>query len=339
MNSTLPTSSNTSNKIQLLLSMLFHFNHSMFWRADAQGNMYNLEFFNFADHIILDYTETYSDKDIMHPKKQLSKVVSSQKNVLTIKEITTPNAFVNSIYYQFVQKHQMIDQMVLYFANTSIIYGGIGFARFQGEKAFSEKEKEILQTLSAHINHLVNHTLVMEEIEAEKLFLKKVDNDELGIIQVNHKLNISFYNVTAQNIIQTINPSSTVEEFFQTSINPNIPLYLAKKESPYDFHMDEWKIKIIAHEKVNSDPRSNQYTIYLYRQGDKNPGSEKKALLSKRELDIYHLLLKGYTNEQISVHLSISINTVKKHLRNMYNKFGVSSRTQLISKLEMNESL
>ena len=52
--------------------------------------------------------------------------------------------------------------------------------------------------------------------------------------------------------------------------------------------------------------------------------------LTGREIEILRLLCDGKRNGEISEALSISVNTVKKHLSNMFGKLNVGSRTQLI---------
>jgi len=55
--------------------------------------------------------------------------------------------------------------------------------------------------------------------------------------------------------------------------------------------------------------------------------------LSNREREVVKLLLEGKSNKQIASSLHITDNTVEFHLKNVYSKNQVSSRTELIIKL------
>jgi len=55
--------------------------------------------------------------------------------------------------------------------------------------------------------------------------------------------------------------------------------------------------------------------------------------LSKREMEVLHLVLQGNSNKQIALLLDITVRTVEFHLKNIYAKFQVSSRIELILKL------
>ena len=52
-------------------------------------------------------------------------------------------------------------------------------------------------------------------------------------------------------------------------------------------------------------------------------------LLTAREADVLELLQQGYTNAAIAHELSIGIETVRTHARNIYRKLGISTRRDL----------
>ena len=52
-------------------------------------------------------------------------------------------------------------------------------------------------------------------------------------------------------------------------------------------------------------------------------------LLTAREADVLELLQRGMTNAQIAHELSIGVETVRTHARNIYTKLGISKRRDL----------
>ena len=54
--------------------------------------------------------------------------------------------------------------------------------------------------------------------------------------------------------------------------------------------------------------------------------------LTAREREVLQLLLEGVSNREIARQLVLSVNTVKKHVLNLYGKLGVHSRAQAIAK-------
>jgi DNA-binding NarL/FixJ family response regulator len=58
-------------------------------------------------------------------------------------------------------------------------------------------------------------------------------------------------------------------------------------------------------------------------------GIEGSDLLTPREAEVLELLQDGATNAQIAHRLSIGVETVRTHARNIYRKLGIGSRREL----------
>lgn len=57
------------------------------------------------------------------------------------------------------------------------------------------------------------------------------------------------------------------------------------------------------------------------------------SLLTKREKEIFPLLVKSYTTKEIAQQLYISEKTVRNHISNVIQKLGVESRIQAVLEL------
>lgn len=62
---------------------------------------------------------------------------------------------------------------------------------------------------------------------------------------------------------------------------------------------------------------------------ESNMGKVEK--LTRREIEILRVLSHGYSNREIARALNITENTVKVHVRNIFKKLDVSSRSQIIT--------
>lgn len=54
--------------------------------------------------------------------------------------------------------------------------------------------------------------------------------------------------------------------------------------------------------------------------------------ISKREIEVLQLLAEGLSNQEIAEKLFVSLNTIKTHTSNLFEKLDVKRRTQAIEK-------
>ena len=65
--------------------------------------------------------------------------------------------------------------------------------------------------------------------------------------------------------------------------------------------------------------------------------ASEKYDLTKRENTILKLLMQGKDNTQICDELAISVNTLKKHILNIYRKLGIKNRVQMFKMIRERE--
>lgn len=103
--------------------------------------------------------------------------------------------------------------------------------------------------------------------------------------------------------------------------------YLLKQTAPAQI------LDAIAEVHRGGSPMSSQIArkVVQYIQQSGSP-SEENFGLSKREHEIITHLAKGYQYKEIADMLGISVLTVRNHLRNIYEKLHVRSRTEAVVK-------
>jgi DNA-binding NarL/FixJ family response regulator len=62
------------------------------------------------------------------------------------------------------------------------------------------------------------------------------------------------------------------------------------------------------------------------------PRGETVARLSSREHDVVRLVVDGRSNDEIAGALGIGPKTVETHLRRLFERFGLASRTELATR-------
>lgn len=132
-----------------------------------------------------------------------------------------------------------------------------------------------------------------------------------------HKVNQALRVITEA--VRLAAPERFFRPFLESNVNC-IPLLLLTQKT----------------EKLSTDAQNFiKELLQLAGHGDEYSQAEIEALstsasISQREQDVLHFLSNGYSNCEVAEKLCISENTVKTHLRNIYDKLGVNSRIQAV---------
>jgi len=106
--------------------------------------------------------------------------------------------------------------------------------------------------------------------------------------------------------------------------------YLLKRSSPEEVR------QAIRDVQAGGAPMTAEIArrvVEAFHQPAKSAATDADAVkLSKREIELLELLTQGLANKEIGDRLSISVETVRVHLRRIYDKLHVHSRTEAAMK-------
>ena len=89
---------------------------------------------------------------------------------------------------------------------------------------------------------------------------------------------------------------------------------------------------------VPRDGRSPTTLILIDSQDPLSDQHLEQAGLTRAEIRIARLVMRGRTNREIAQALSVSVHTVRHHVQHIHNKVGVCSRTQLMETLRLHRN-
>jgi DNA-binding NarL/FixJ family response regulator len=66
------------------------------------------------------------------------------------------------------------------------------------------------------------------------------------------------------------------------------------------------------------------------RPGGQAPGGARPEALSPREFQVLDLITRGFSYPEVAAQMGVSVSTVRTHVRNIYGKLGVHSKTEAV---------
>ena len=119
------------------------------------------------------------------------------------------------------------------------------------------------------------------------------------------------------------------EESVVTALEAGASSYLLKKQA-----FEELADAVIStlHGESSISPEIARYLIKRFKKHEQNEQHVPSATnpLTARENEVLNFIAKGYSYDEIAEAFSLSTNTVRAHIRNIYRKLAVSSRSEAV---------
>lgn len=248
------------------------------------------------------------------------------------------------LYQQFLRLLDTEDQMLFFLQNAKAMSWQnflqtdtslVGFSTHRKWGCFTERDRTVLNLLRPHLFQAHSNA-------------RKYHQSQQKLNQFQQSVNcINLVILDTEGRIQSIAPQAAIwlETYFPTSISSlQLPDHLwswvkyqvnyLTKNSDLPGACLPLRIQQAGREliiRLVIEQSGQRYLLLLEEQSLSLFASLELLGLSPRETEILAWMMQGKNNQEIAVQLNINIGTVRKHLENIYGKFGVHSRTEAIS--------
>jgi len=268
------------------------------------------------------YRDYYEKYDIYRD------VVLSSRPVPTVDRCTDYMCF-NKWQHNEHRADFLLKNNMYYLAGVQLLYGDaligeISIHRKIGQENFSDAEMYLLSLLSEHIQAAFSK---LRNTESYQEILSILKQAETGLCVFDRTCRCIFASGKADRYFLNMGKAlyTKLEELCLKVIES--PVMQASYSGTFYAGGALFRFQLIT----IADKDCNDIYMLCFDGIDSwQPVQQKQNLkLSERETEILRLVAKGYTNKQIADKLYISPETVKTHIKRIFVKTGVVSRTEL----------
>jgi len=324
------------------LSSIFGYTKANFWLDDGKGNLY-YPITTMKDNFLQEYMDDNYKLDQLHPKNLGIDYVVSKK-VMHMNYVLSPTCFEKTPYYQFLQRHGLKSEFGTYLTNVDTLIGAIAIVQSKGENDVSAYDMNVLKVLSKYISQgLHTNQMYMRKNYEKMIFEAFANNSSTGLIFCDLSLKVHYCNNSSREICKELLANERyydpIEYLMQNVLANHRDLWkLGYENTFYTSSLKKIRVNILP-TTIGNYGISGQNLFFImlsYEDNEvKNSSLQQKpdTKLTVRERQILNLIVQGKTNQEIAEELYISIDTVKKYLSVLFEKFNVKNRTSLMYKI------
>ena len=255
----------------------------------------------------------------------------------------------NEFYFDFLRHQSIYYALICQFCSSQGIFAGFGLFRPKEARPFSDREFKILNILHPHLTNTLRNALCFQDIRRDRdLFEAVLAYSQKGLFLFNERLNLVYLNTSGKELCRRIaelqgKPSkdlripgfvwkaaSGIYEFFRQGV----PEVSRTSQSIALGPEERLSIRSIALSKAEG----GCYYLVILEDISEDKGFDFDKLsrehhLSEREVEVIQLIIRGCSSKEIASRLYISEFTVNDHLKHIYEKISIHSRTELIYRI------
>ncbi|MBK5260988.1 MAG: helix-turn-helix transcriptional regulator [Peptostreptococcaceae bacterium] len=326
-----------------LLRNIIKFDEGIFIRLKNDSFIDQIFGYQLDDGFIQEYMAKCHNIDplIDYKNRSISESFADETKIL---DLSRSNSDKNYLQYKGFYSKYDINHCLMFSINDR--GDGIRLYRKDEASGFTKQEYEICKYLASLIGDAYRHHLKDYEVKNNaKLYNMMKSNMYFGVLLLDNQFKLISYNKIGIERATIITNKTSLDEI--TTELTKIMKQMMENESKsnqsltiYEI-MDNYIIEMLVNRELNEfDNIITNYIVYIYGKAwfssILNLSAEKvieKYDLTDREKQLVTLILKGYSNLNISEELFISTYTVKEHIKSIFRKMNLKSRGELIIKV------
>jgi len=217
---------------------------------------------------------------------------------------------------------------------------GVGIHRLKPcMEPFTLREVRIMELLRPHIIKAIRFVVLKEEFHKYKSITESLTNSTSAFALVNECMHVLFLNAAFQNLF-SLQAGQLLQEPFSAFVKQKISQYrpdpadmTSAGDLPFYNSGKEtfWMTLIpVTCPDTLDEPRWLIKLKPVMEQHSRSALEMEQCRLTHREMEICWLVKDGFDEKEIAARLFVSPHTVNTHIKNIYRKFGVHSRAELV---------
>ena len=157
------------------------------------------------------------------------------------------------------------------------------------------------------------------------------ENSSETVVHMDSIMSAQFIeqSVYYQDFLKPLNYRYAADIFFRSEGKIIAVITLLREKSQGEFTEEE--LSLLRKQQPFLEYALN--AVYLSKRIAERKTIGERYELSSRELDVLELVISGANNKMIAKELMLGLATIKTHLQHIYQKVGVVSRTELLSRV------
>jgi DNA-binding CsgD family transcriptional regulator len=215
----------------------------------------------------------------------------------------------------------------------------LGFQRRTGEDCFEADEEHLLSSVGACLSHVLRDLVFEERLAVSDAAIEGLSSvstaPELAVLGRNGRLHFATPGLLARHESSELALERELGRLFGPAMRDYATGLIGggtlTRRIEAAGRQSAWRdVRLLKWGKDGPNPL---FLLSFEKQRCAADGAGVRAGLTQQESVVCSLLCAGYGNGEIGTQLSISIRTVENHLRAIYKKLGVNTRSRAIAKL------